>query len=548
MKLSFSIKAKPKKTSRPKHKPVAGGTDQRTRLVSITASGEMKTDKPPSPVDKEFIIPCLNRLEPKQGKHTILNAPTEATTINPGARSTPPPQSDTSNGPSTPVDLEGTNSDDAEAIRELFNDARARNADLSSAEEFGEAVNAVEPILCQVNKRRKTKVHEDDFDENKDTREIPIEEFGMAMLRGMGFDKDKHVQQPIFTERREGHVGLGAKVTLPTDGVIDLSKGDGTKKKTKKNSTKGDNSRCFNVFICSCVHPANIAVAVLVSSMTRAVEVDILSEVVDDNKDMVQASTDRHQDIPSSPAKSDEDEVLIVNVDTGDMSIEPGSQLKDILDTVFEVVCSGPLQDKVERFMNEHCHNFKDEVTSVDGNQEYKHEHYVLFKRYCDEIEELLISTVQDKHPHFDLGTFVDDCRDMLQEQEDTINNMQVEEVLDFLLSLVDFQAFRSDMISTAMHGQDLQLQGTIYMACGKDCTEVYNHVHPKVDAKVLLFKHHIGKTIGEAPEEQVAGRKHAGEDNHSNTSTSSSTTSSSNMSYEPENKQEVIVKDGEVW
>mmetsp|Transcript_7492 Transcript_7492/g.6252 ORF Transcript_7492/g.6252 Transcript_7492/m.6252 type:complete len:101 (+) Transcript_7492:1-303(+) len=97
MKLSFSIKAKPKKTSRPRHKPGDNAvTDQRTRLVSMSASGEMKTDKPPSPIHKEFIIPCLNRLEPKQGKHTILNAPTEATTINPGARSTPPPQSDTS--------------------------------------------------------------------------------------------------------------------------------------------------------------------------------------------------------------------------------------------------------------------------------------------------------------------------------------------------------------------------------------------------------------------------------------------------------------------
>lgn len=92
----------------------------------------------------------------------------------------------------SPIELEGADSEDAQAIRELFSDARARASDLTSAEEFGQAVDAVEPILCQVNKRRKTGENANDFDESKDAREIPIEEFGMAMLRGMGFDKDKH--------------------------------------------------------------------------------------------------------------------------------------------------------------------------------------------------------------------------------------------------------------------------------------------------------------------------------------------------------------------
>ncbi|EER01894.1 hypothetical protein Pmar_PMAR011442 [Perkinsus marinus ATCC 50983] len=106
MKLSFSIKARPKNTPKhPKHKPVPT-TEQRTRLVSMSASGVMKTDKAPAPEHKEFIIPCLHRLEPKQGKHTILNAPIEATTINPGAR----PSSSTS-----PIELEGADSEDAQA-------------------------------------------------------------------------------------------------------------------------------------------------------------------------------------------------------------------------------------------------------------------------------------------------------------------------------------------------------------------------------------------------------------------------------------------------
>ncbi|KAF4718330.1 hypothetical protein FOZ62_013422, partial [Perkinsus olseni] len=89
----------------------------------------------------------------------------------------------------------------------------------------------------------------------------------------------------------------------------------------------------------------------------------------------------------------------------------------------------------------------------------------------------------------------------------------------------------------------------TIYMACGKDCTEVFDHVHPKVKPEILLFKDHVGKILGDAPEEQIAGRKnHAseGSKNENRSSNGSSTTYSPN--YESQNKQEVVVKEGEVW
>ncbi|KAF4651989.1 hypothetical protein FOZ61_010000 [Perkinsus olseni] len=146
----------------------------------------------------------------------------------------------------------------------------------------------------------------------------------------------------------------------------------------------------------------------------------------------------------------------------------------EVLASVFEVVCSGPLQERVEQFMHEHCDDFKSEAISTSDSSppEYKHEHYVLFKKYCDDIEDLLVSRVQEQHPNFNLAQFVEECRDVLKGHVDGNNNdncgycdMQAEEVFDFLLSLVDFEAFRNDMISTAMHGQDLQLRGSALTA-----------------------------------------------------------------------------------
>ncbi|EER03497.1 Cytochrome b5, putative [Perkinsus marinus ATCC 50983] len=48
----------------------------------------------------------------------------------------------------------------------------------------------------------------------------------------------------------------------------------------------------------------------------------------------------------------------------------------------------------------------------------------------------------------------------------------------------------------------------TIYIACGKDCTEVFDHVHSKVKPENILSKDYIGKISGDAPEEQIAGQR----------------------------------------
>ncbi|EER03498.1 hypothetical protein Pmar_PMAR014717 [Perkinsus marinus ATCC 50983] len=139
--------------------------------------------------------------------------------------------------------------------------------------------------------------------------------------------------------------------------------------------------------------------------------------------------------VVSSIAQGAEDEILVINDSIDDIVNPERSCFDSILASVFEVVCSGPLQERVEEFMQHHCHEFKYEKTPVVDNDapEYKHEHYVLFKRLGSEVDS----------PN--AGGWI----------------MQTEEVFDFLLSLVDFEAFRNDMISTAMHGQDLYLRGS---------------------------------------------------------------------------------------
>jgi len=53
-------------------------------------------------------------------------------------------------------------------------------------------------------------------DAKKDQFEnIPVEKFGLALLRGMGYDPKTDENKPIILERREGISGLGASTLLP---------------------------------------------------------------------------------------------------------------------------------------------------------------------------------------------------------------------------------------------------------------------------------------------------------------------------------------------
>lgn len=99
--------------------------------------------------------------------------------------------------------------EDAEAMRELLKDA-AREGDGDC-----ESVAAAVPILM---KEGSKKVREGSAPEaTKEMFEnMPVESFGEALLRGMGYDPKVHTTTPIFRDKlRDSNLGLGAKALLP---------------------------------------------------------------------------------------------------------------------------------------------------------------------------------------------------------------------------------------------------------------------------------------------------------------------------------------------
>lgn len=55
---------------------------------------------------------------------------------------------------------------------------------------------------------------------------VPVESFGEALLRGMGFDPDKHKTKPVWHDKpRDNLLGLGAKALLPHEKMIVTGKG-----------------------------------------------------------------------------------------------------------------------------------------------------------------------------------------------------------------------------------------------------------------------------------------------------------------------------------
>jgi len=112
--------------------------------------------------------------------------------------------------------LSKLSAEDAEAMQELLKDA-SREGDGD-----GQASAATVPILM---KEGSKKVREGAGSAPEATREmfehVPVESFGEAMLRGMGYDPDKHLTKPVFRDKpRDNLLGLGAKALLPTEKAL----------------------------------------------------------------------------------------------------------------------------------------------------------------------------------------------------------------------------------------------------------------------------------------------------------------------------------------
>lgn len=204
MKLSFSFskKAEPKRVVpalQTKPKP-----DEGKEIITSLEGGEVKIDGKAEQA-KAFTIPCNNPLKMQTQK--LRNEPTAAAKAKVSA--TPESIQDGKGGLVLPKLQQQLSADDAEAMRELLKDA-----------EEGEERNSVPevaPILMREKSRRAREGGAADV--SKDAYEkVPVEAFGLALLRGMGYDPEKHKTKPIWHEKpRDNLLGLGVQPLLPSE-------------------------------------------------------------------------------------------------------------------------------------------------------------------------------------------------------------------------------------------------------------------------------------------------------------------------------------------
>eukprot|EP00929_Paragymnodinium_shiwhaense_P085803 TRINITY_DN46248_c0_g1_i1.p1 TRINITY_DN46248_c0_g1~~TRINITY_DN46248_c0_g1_i1.p1 ORF type:complete len:429 (+),score=154.58 TRINITY_DN46248_c0_g1_i1:129-1415(+) len=111
--------------------------------------------------------------------------------------------------------------EDAEAMRELLKDASATpgsGADASGPSAAGLAIPVKKPqpiLMGDGSKRARSGALDRDASKDQFDR-MPVEGFGEALLRGMGFNPEKHSTKYVYHEKpRENLLGLGATALLP---------------------------------------------------------------------------------------------------------------------------------------------------------------------------------------------------------------------------------------------------------------------------------------------------------------------------------------------
>jgi len=194
MKLSFSFakKAEPKRVV----EALATKKDDGRVMITGVEAGQLEVDGPQEAARK-LTIPCKNPLEDKAAKpasHPALAAKPKVTLLDESQGGIVKPQ---------------LSAEDEEALRELKKDL-AVNGDI-------EARPQVAPILARDGSK---KAREGDApDASKDMFDkVPVESFGEALLRGMGYDPAKHTTKPVFNSKQRDHcLGLGAKALLPSE-------------------------------------------------------------------------------------------------------------------------------------------------------------------------------------------------------------------------------------------------------------------------------------------------------------------------------------------
>merc|ERR1712008_6000 len=128
--------------------------------------------------------------------------------------------------------LSRLSTEDAEAARAILDDAASGN----NGSDSGRPAHA--PILMRnaTKRAREGSVQDPTRDKFETT---PIESFGEALMRGMGYDPKVHNTKPVIRETlRDSLLGLGAKPLLPSEKMMlaNRKKGAATSKDASKNA------------------------------------------------------------------------------------------------------------------------------------------------------------------------------------------------------------------------------------------------------------------------------------------------------------------------
>lgn len=225
MKMSFGFAKK----AEPKRHVAALSTkkeDDREEIKGI-GEGQLELEKPKEGKGPP-VIKCKNPLAahnapkpaaPNGQKPTVLAKPLEEL---PG-------------GIVSKGNMEKLSVEDAEAMRELLKDAAKEPGDDAP-------VVAAMPILM----KEGSKKARDPNSAPEATREmfdnVPVENFGEAMLRGMGYDPSVHTTKSIFRDKlRDNCLGLGAKCLDPSEKmrIANKKKGEAAAKAKAKASGGG---------------------------------------------------------------------------------------------------------------------------------------------------------------------------------------------------------------------------------------------------------------------------------------------------------------------
>lgn len=194
---SFSKKAEPKRVV----EALVTKKDDGRQEVTAVEDGQVTTKEGTQPAGA-LTIPCKNPLNDM--KRPAPKAPA-------AAPKGPAVNLEEAEGGLISRNLSKLSKEDAEAMQELLKDA--------NSETGGEVDRpAAAPILMREGSQKardgsKAPEATKDMFEN-----VPVESFGEAMLRGMGYDPSIHKTKPVWRDKlRDNCLGLGAKALLPSE-------------------------------------------------------------------------------------------------------------------------------------------------------------------------------------------------------------------------------------------------------------------------------------------------------------------------------------------